>query len=132
MDLEFFINPNHTHFDLTTAICTQVKATPIEWRVWHTKGHQDPFKKLNWWDKLNIEIDHLAHRYLQELQESPRRQYQQRIYGGRMDILVEPAKGSFKPQRESVQTQPQTMNLKKMGEEGIFQRYARPSSLECK
>ncbi len=65
-DLDYCISPNHTHFNLTTAIHYQVWTTLIKWKVRHVRVHQDdnPFQSLNWWAKLNVEVVQLAKAYL--------------------------------------------------------------------
>ncbi len=55
----------------------------IIWKARIIWGHQDrnPFTILDWWAKLNIEVDQLAQGYLLELQESPSLSWQKKGLG---------------------------------------------------
>ncbi len=55
IDLDYFISPIHTHFDLSTATQYHVKFNPIKWKARHVQGYQDenPFKSLDRCAKLN-------------------------------------------------------------------------------
>ncbi len=39
VDFQYFISPNHIHFDLTTAIWAQVKSSPMQWKERYVLGH---------------------------------------------------------------------------------------------
>ena len=57
------IKSNRKHFDLIQAILHARKASPIEWKFIHIKGHQDDIKEyrdLTRWEQLNIKADELA------------------------------------------------------------------------
>ncbi len=49
------------------------EGNPDHMEAGHIKGHQDrnPFKKLDQWTKLNVELNHIAQGYLQEIQNNP-------------------------------------------------------------
>ncbi len=79
INTDYFVSPNHTHFDFMTAIRYHVKQSPLRWKTCHVQGHQDdnPFITLDQWAKLNVEVDALAKAYLQViLQERDRDQQQ--------------------------------------------------------
>ncbi len=49
IDLDYSIALNHTYFDLTTAICSQLKASPMQCKAHHVGvSGQKPFR--NWTD----------------------------------------------------------------------------------
>ncbi len=57
---------------MNTVIYTQVKARSVKWRLRHIRGNQNkgPFKDLDQWVMLNVEMDHLVQGYLREVQET--------------------------------------------------------------
>ena len=46
-------------FDLLSALCTMISASPVTWTARHVPGHQDddPSAKLDWWATKNIEME---------------------------------------------------------------------------
>ncbi len=48
VNLDKLITLYHMHFDFTKAICTQVKASSVEWKASHVCTHQgsNPFQEL--------------------------------------------------------------------------------------
>ncbi len=76
MDLDYFVSQRYAHFDLTMAIWALFKENPLKLRIWHVKGHQDqdPYKVLDQWASLNIEVNLLAHACWHETKQIPLQQ----------------------------------------------------------
>ncbi len=100
--MDYFISPNHTNFDLMTAIRHQVRTIPTMWEARNIFGHQDdnPFHPLDRWAKLNVEVDHLAKAYLHAIWEDSVGRRQQRIQRGRMVDVVGKPKGKLQTMRK--------------------------------
>ncbi len=60
-----------------------IRKIPVKKTMKHIKGHQDknPFKVLDRWAKLNIQVDLIAKAYWEETVRITLQQYQQRIFG---------------------------------------------------
>ncbi len=62
VDLNYFISPRHSYYDFMMAIKAFIEKSMIKWMTRHIKGHQneDPYKVLDRWAKLNVQVDILA------------------------------------------------------------------------
>jgi hypothetical protein len=64
-----------SNYDLLGAIQHQWKASPVQWRLRHVKGHQDAHSSLeilDHWGKLYVETDQLAKAFLPIAMQHPR------------------------------------------------------------
>ena len=62
-------SPSQPHHDLIHEIRARIKASPIEWKFRHVRGHQDKYisvQLLDLWGQLNVEMDGLAKAYWNE------------------------------------------------------------------
>ncbi len=84
------ISPRHSRYDLTMAIRTLVWKSPIKQTISHLKGHQDedPYRVLDRWAKLNVQVDILVKAYWAETRDIPLNQHEQRIRGEGWTILM--------------------------------------------
>jgi hypothetical protein len=63
--------PSQPHHDLIHAIHSKLAVSPVTWKFWHIRGHQDkhvPFHLLGLWGQLNVEMDSPAKTYWNETQ----------------------------------------------------------------
>ncbi len=53
VDLNYFVSPQHSHFDLIQAL---IRKIPMEWTTQHVNGHQDedPYKAMDQWPALTV------------------------------------------------------------------------------
>lgn len=64
-------SPSQPQFDLVSSIRQAIRESHIEWLPRHVKGHADDhkvWKKLDWWEKRNVEVDKKATRYRDQLE----------------------------------------------------------------
>jgi hypothetical protein len=59
------LDPDDPHFDMLSALCTMIAASPLKWTTRHIEGHQDDdlTKALDFWALQNIQMDNLAKVY---------------------------------------------------------------------
>jgi hypothetical protein len=53
---------NGADYDMISSIQMAIQQSPVCWSYQHVKGHQDDdgTRRLDWWARLNVEIDDLA------------------------------------------------------------------------
>lgn len=69
------LNPQQPQFDLIASIRQAIKDSHLKWVPRHVKGHADKnksWKKLDWWEKRNCEVDKKATTYRAQLEAQGR------------------------------------------------------------